>query len=291
MKSISSLKTLFGRFSRNTSAVQLALGLQLINDAAQRRLYGYDYTFLEITPTILSVDGQQTYPLPVSSGKVRGVSIQIGDYRYVPQEAPTREMWDKVSVQNVESNIPLYFYIENNTISFYPTLSGTGNVVRINMKKRILPATNDDYVTGTLTFTSGSAVVTLTGGTLPTWIAVNGYVITEDGTQYEISTRDSDTQLTMVQLYDGDTNTQTTEIVQGLPFPDGLEYIPLYDALSDYYLSEEGKESQSKLWSEKADELVNTMNSEFGMKSLDVHLRRTGPMDYGRMNPNNYPTI
>ncbi len=62
---------------------------------------------------------------------------------------------------------------------------------------------NGSYQTGTVTTTQNSAVVTLSGGTWPTWVA-NGEVYIA-GQWQEILTRDSNTQITLVNAYEGAT--------------------------------------------------------------------------------------
>lgn len=52
-----------------------------------------------------------------------------------------------------------------------------------------------DYSTGTVAITNGSATVTLTGGTWPSWAASGEIMI--DGQWYDVSTRDSNTALTL----------------------------------------------------------------------------------------------
>ena len=52
------------------------------------------------------------------------------------------------------------------------------------------------YSTGTVS--SAAAVVTLTGGVFPSWSATHG-TITVDNTTYQISSRDSDTQITLTE--------------------------------------------------------------------------------------------
>lgn len=54
----------------------------------------------------------------------------------------------------------------------------------------------DEYTTGTITVASG--VVTLSGGTFPTWVA--GRTLETNGTSYVIASRDSDTQCTLTDL-------------------------------------------------------------------------------------------
>lgn len=58
---------------------------------------------------------------------------------------------------------------------------------------------NGYYNTGTLALTNGSAVVTLSGGTFPTWAASGQLKI--NGQWHSISTRDSNTQVTMVTAW------------------------------------------------------------------------------------------
>ncbi len=290
MKSISQLKDMFGKFSRNSSTINLDLGVQLINDAAQRRLYGFDYTFLEETQTFDTVADEPTYPLPVTLSLVRTVTALIGDIKYTLQEVPTRREYDAISSLQVTSNIPAWYYIENNYINIYPVPSVAGTPIYINYRKKILPATNDDFVTGTFTFTNGGTTVTASS-TLPTWAAVQGYVIDENGQAYDVAVRDSNTQLTLVQKYQGTTGAQAANLVQGIPFPNGLEYIPLYDALSEYYLSQEGKIDTSQNWSRKAEELANTLNAQFGSKSTNLHIPLRQNYDWARINPNNFVEI
>lgn len=62
---------------------------------------------------------------------------------------------------------------------------------------------NGSYQTGTVTTTDNSAVVTLTGGTWPTWAADGEVYIA--GQWQEILTRDSSTQITLVNTWQGPT--------------------------------------------------------------------------------------
>lgn len=64
------------------------------------------------------------------------------------------------------------------------------------------------YSTGTLTATNGSAVVTLSGGTFPTYAASGELSVS--GQWYTISTRDSGTQITLATAFTGTTVAATT---------------------------------------------------------------------------------
>jgi hypothetical protein len=62
------------------------------------------------------------------------------------------------------------------------------------------------YTTGTVAVTSGSAVVTLTSGTWPTW-AASAEILMPDGVWYNVLSRDSGTQITLSFVYPGTTVT------------------------------------------------------------------------------------
>lgn len=62
---------------------------------------------------------------------------------------------------------------------------------------------NGSYQTGTVTTTQNSAVVTLAGGTWPSWVAAGEVYIA--GQWQEILTRNSNSQITLVNAYEGAT--------------------------------------------------------------------------------------
>jgi hypothetical protein len=62
------------------------------------------------------------------------------------------------------------------------------------------------YTTGTLTLTAGSATVAFAGSTLPAWVDAGCDIfIPSTGNWYRISTRDSSTQVTITDAYNGTT--------------------------------------------------------------------------------------
>lgn len=62
------------------------------------------------------------------------------------------------------------------------------------------------YATGTLTLTSGSAAVTFSGSTIPSWVgAGSDLFIPSLGNWYRISTNDSSSQVTVTDTYNGTT--------------------------------------------------------------------------------------
>ncbi len=67
------------------------------------------------------------------------------------------------------------------------------------------------YATGTLTLTSGSAVVTFSGSTIPSWVDAGCDIfLTSLGNWYRIATRDSSSQVTLAYTYNGTTTAGLT---------------------------------------------------------------------------------
>lgn len=70
-----------------------------------------------------------------------------------------------------------------------------------------------EYTTGTVAITSGTTTLTLSGGTWPAWAASAEIYI--EGTWYFVSSRDSDTQLTLSDAYPGsDLTASSFELAQ-----------------------------------------------------------------------------
>lgn len=72
-------------------------------------------------------------------------------------------------------------------------------------------AINGSYETGTIAITNGSATLTLTGGTWPSWAASGEVMI--DGQWYGVSSRDSDSQLTLASSYVGSDLTASSYVI------------------------------------------------------------------------------
>ncbi len=91
----------------------------------------------------------------------------------------------------------IYDFVESGLAQFYnpPPLPGKENGHDWNFLKPVDQMTfTAPYETGTIEIVAG--VVTLTGGTFPTWAASGDLEV--NGASYEVSTRDGNTQVTLV---------------------------------------------------------------------------------------------
>lgn len=108
---------------------------------------------------------------------------------------------------------------------FPPRLSDDGSAHEWRFLKPVEDiSTVASYTTGTVAIDNGSAVITLTDGTWPTWAATHG-TLTISNTEYAISTRDNDTQLTLSAAWSEDSVTAATY---------GLEHNGNYDLPDDF---------------------------------------------------------
>lgn len=91
------------------------------------------------------------------------------------------------------------------------------------------------YSTGTIAVENGSATVTLTDGTWPSWAATNGTLVVGD---YElaIASRDGDDTLTLSAAYEGEDDAETTYTLRH----DGLYAMPSnYEGLAESFTYDE----------------------------------------------------
>ncbi len=158
MKSYTKLRNTFGTLSLNSSAGNLTLGDELMNDA-QRRIME-KYFFNEATATIKTEARRQFYPLPYDYSKLKTGTITIGDLKWTPTEIQTRTDWDKLNVFPYYSDIPNNYYIYGNKFGIWPIPSTTGNVLAYNYKKRVPDLSFKDYITGTAIAKLSSSTIT-----------------------------------------------------------------------------------------------------------------------------------
>lgn len=80
------------------------------------------------------------------------------------------------------------------------------------------------YSTGTIAVTTNTSTVTLTGGVFPSWVADDGARLRIDNRLYQVSSRDSDTQVTLAVPYEDATVTAATYsvITISTALPDNL---------------------------------------------------------------------
>ena len=285
-KTYSQIRTLFGKMALESSTTNLDYGVTLLNDAINRRLSAFNWFFLDKERTIATVSGQEIYQLPADCFKLKTVSVTVGSTKYPAVEVNSRQEWNLLTYAPIQGDTVQRFFVEGNTVSLYPTPATSGNKINLTYTKKQKVLGAPDYTSGTVTILSGQTTVTGIG-TIFTQNMV-GRSIELDSLWYEIVAVTSATSLEIVSPFIGQDQTNATFIIAEIvPFPDGFEYLPLYDALADFYLPIEGRVATADRYLVKAAELETRMKKEFGLRTKDPTSHTTYFID----NPNNYPRL
>ncbi len=181
MLSTTTLQNPYGSLSQNTSAANLALGLQLMN--LEQRYLLQKYFSNEASFTINTVANQQSYKLPSDYSKLKTGTLTIGNLRWNPTEIASRQEWDNLNVFPYYADIPSKFFIWQNQFQLWPipstgsttlTYSGlvgsivAGNTITIgSATATVISATTTNATS--LTFTANLAAAATSGTLSVAW--------------------------------------------------------------------------------------------------------------------------
>jgi len=287
MKGFTTLRNLYGTFTRNTATDNLTLGDQLINDgirALQTKYFG-DERSRDITLII----NQIFYNLPHDFKQLVGATVSIGTQNYIITEVNSKKEWDRLNEYSYSANQPERMFIFNKQIGFYPEPS-EANVVTISYKKRFKDLSNPDYVTGTVTATNGDATITGSGTTFTSdmpgrWIRVTSPA--GDGEWYQIDSYTSATALELKNTYQGITVAGASYTIAEMPdLPEDFHITPVYGASMVYWTGQKKDEGRYQMYKDLYTNMVNLMEASYG-KSKSTSVSLTSP-EQTSINPNNF---
>lgn len=287
MKTYTTLRNQFATLTANTATTNLTLGDALINDSL--RYLTTKYFFNERSQVVPggTVASQQDYDLPYNIKTLINVYITVGSIRYQLTECPNRAMWDSLNFVPYTSDIPQFYYIYNKKCYIFPTPASSSNVITYNYKQRITDLSQADYVTGTVTLTNASSVVTGSGTTFTSamvgrWIYATPP--TGDGNWYEIASYTSATVLGLVNQYQGTTASSITTLIGEVPIlAEDYQDLPVYRACSIYFTTRVPDPTRAELFHKLYTEGEERLDAEFGSKSWSVAIT---PADVEVNNPN-----
>ena len=281
MKTYTSLRSLFGDLTNNSSTSNLTLGDTLMNIATRQILNIKQWFFKEGSDTITTVASQQFYNLPANYGTLISTSVTVSSTTYTPLQVNTRQEWDRINQSSsVTSDIPEFFYIFDNQIGFYPTPSTAGNTINIYFNKKVVDLTTADYTTGTIvTATNGSTSITGSGTTWTSgmtgkWLKITATNATKGGDDrfYQIASIDSSTTLTLERKYLGTsiaTGSASYLIGDVSILPEDFQQLPVFRAVEIYYTSVKPEPTQAQLYKGLYAEGLSGLKMQFSGKSTD----------------------
>lgn len=304
MKTYTGLRTLFGTLTNNTSASNLTLGDELINDSHRRTCSERDWDFLQKSATASTVASTQFYNLPYDYDSLIDVTVTIGTMQYVPVEAKSKIDWDLLNeTTNFTSNTPEYYFIYNGQIGFWPIpASSTSNAITYNYRRKVVDLSIADYATGTVdVITNASTTVTGSGTSWNASMIGKFLRVTPsatatsngDGFWYEITAVASATSLTIKKAYQGTsltTGASAAYIIGQTPFvPEPYHDMLVYDAASVFYSSINPDATRAELFSAKAGDLLKKLRADHGNKTTDPSIHDA--KQRAILNPNLFITI
>lgn len=247
MLSFTERRNTFGDLSGDSSSANLAIGDKNMNIIEKKILSSYAWPFLDKQFTTVTDSSNQFIILPQYIDRVSSVTVTVGTYTYSPRECQSREMWDRLNMTTVTSNIPTWWFVYDGKLGLFPKPSTSSNTVTINGKQLAKDLSITDYSTGTIATTVvGSATVTGGGTSWAASMAGRWLRITEsdttnkgDGFWYQILSVASTTSLTLVRPYVGTAITAGSAaytISQCSLMPEQYQDLPMYWALWMHFL-------------------------------------------------------
>jgi len=289
MKTYTSLRNTFGKLSANESTTNLALGDILINDSLRYLTTKYFFNERSYTVPGGTVASQQAYKLPFNIKTMIDAYVNVGNIRYLLQEAPNRQFWDSLNFVPYTSDVPQYYYIYNKQLYIFPTPATSANPITINYKIRLRDLTQADYTGGTVGFVAGDETVTGSGTTFVADMAgrwIYATPPTGDGNWYEVASFTDATHLELVNQYQGPTGSGVTTLIGEAPLlPEDYQDLPLYRALSIYFTTRVPDPTRAEEFKALYEEGFARLDAEFGSKSSSVAIT---PSDTEVINPNLY---
>lgn len=291
MISKTSYENRFGALTKNTTATNLALGLDLVNQSL-RYLTGKFY-FNERSYTTPTVANQQFYQLPPQVKRLIDVTVTIGSVVWLTKPCPNREYWDSLNVITFYQDFPSFHFVFNgNQVGIWPTPASDGNSITMNYQIRTTDLSMADVTTSTVSITTNTTTVTAAGSAFKAWMVGNWIQVAPSSTDsangdnkwYQIASVTNATVLVLDNPYTGATVTGATYTIGEMPIlAEDYQDLALYRALKIYFTSIVPDATRYKVYANLYDEGYTMLEAEYGQKVTSPVLTDTDAPVY---NPN-----
>lgn len=194
---------------------------------------------------------------------------------WVPlKEVGDETTWRQMNQYPQTSTIATHFFVRGgDEFGIYPIPSAAvSNSIELVYEPKHILLTADDYTTGTISLTNGSATVTGTGTTFTPAMANGSYVLQElsgnDGNYYRISGYSSGTSLTLENFYQGITTASATyRIGQVSKIPEEYQEAPVDYAMYRHFMGKNEMQNSGlfqKNWMASLEDAENTYGMSTG---------------------------
>ncbi len=192
----------------DTSAATLVQLKQDLNTGAKRFNAALNNYFNRRSKSASLVADQQYYQLPPDCVRVTGIDYLQSATRRLPLEQIRSEyQWRTLNGNSQSGNTLVYYFVKgSDEIGVYPTPSvATSNGLIIYYEPKAYNFSQDDYSTGTVALTQGSATVTGTGTTFTNSMVGREFKVSDgsDGYDYKVGGYTSATVITLEEPFVG----------------------------------------------------------------------------------------
>ena len=233
--------------SSDTDATTLTFFKSKLNESIKKAYAVLNAEWFYDSATDLTVDGDESYPLPFNCERVHSIKVTISSKDYVVTEFPRGENeWLALTggaTSATESNYPTYYFVKRDTYEFYPASSTSGYTITMRYKVDPKDLTAADSTTSTIkTLTNGGTTVTSNAAAFTAAMVGRFLKIDDDGDWYRIASFTSTTVIELAREYGGTsiaagTSAYTTGEMSLLP--NSFQEMPIDYALYRYYLQKE----------------------------------------------------
>lgn len=238
------------------------------------------------------VANQQYYQIPEDAIRVSYVLFLNGTNLWIPlQEIGDEATWRKMNQYPQTSSNPTHFFVRGaDEFGIYPTptTSLTDGIELVYEPKHVL-LTADDYTTGTIAATNGSAAIIGTSTVFTSLMANGSYVLQvtdgNDGNYYRISNYSSPTSLTLENYYQGTNATAAAyRIGQVSKIPEEFQEAPVDYAMYRHFF-ERNELPAAKVFQDNWSNSLKDAESTYGMSTSNQIVNDSSRLGSGFFNP------
>lgn len=247
--------------------------------------------------TATTVSSQQAYQIPSDILWPKTVTVTVGSTVYTLMEVEDQDEWNRINVIT-QTGVPQFFFyrprfgVHGGEIQLFPIPGSSSYTITLIGEATDRDLSADSYSDGTVTLTSGSATVTGSGTTF-TSAMVGRYLrstsTTSDGLWYRIASRTSNTEITLENVYEGETQSGATyQIDEAFSLPEEMQQLPIWGALSEYFSMKRDIEQEGKYLA-KYNAGLEAAKKRYGTKTRNNIIRNKSRYFRRGSYPLNFP--
>ncbi len=275
--------------SGDSSSTTLVYFKRWINQANITLLSELKRYWTQIEQTASTVADQQYYQMPNDCIRPTSIVITIAGRGYVLEEIEDDTDWLVMNEETTQTSaIPTHYYVKGkDQFGIWPIPSGsTSNAIKLVYEPAEKFMTQDDFSTGTVTVTNGSATITHSATGFTQNMVGRFFQTTDnsDGTWLKVVTFNSTSSLTLENVYEGIGGAGKTFLIGEMSTLPGELHDSLVDfCLHKYYLRNKDSAAAAEfksLWTDVVSMAKSRYSSKSTSQVIPAHSMYSGRYSY-----------